>query len=350
MRSLPSLESLTRMAVLGLAFAAGSMQPATALAVPPENDNCDAAPLLAPCSKGSLEGDTSEARNDYDPTSGGCTGRAAEGRDVAYAIDLMPGQTLQLTYTAVADGSMYLVFDCGEPTFSCVQGVDATGPGEPEVLTHVSAEIARCYIVLDSFGADTGGAWTLEYTVTCPQPGACCYLGGGCELQLEADCNAGGGVYLGDGVVCEPNQCPELGACCLPWGQCQILDEGTCLIWYNAPYMGDGTACDPDPCFATGACCIPDSAQGVVCNVVAAYDCAASNGSWHGVGSDCDPNPCQGTGACCLPSGECILADVPTCEEAGGIFEGATIPCDPNPCPQVPVVPDSWGGIKRRYR
>lgn len=48
--------------------------------------------------------------------------------------------------------------------------------------------------------------------------GACCYDGGYCMVQSEADCCDAGGIYSGDDTVCDPNSCPYCGN--------SVLDEG----------------------------------------------------------------------------------------------------------------------------
>lgn len=361
-----------------------------AFADPPENDTCASAIVLDRCAPLTITGDNTEATNNYDPLEGGCTGRTAAGRDVVFAIDLDVGERILASYTTSVDGAIYLVTQCGNVMNGCLWGIDKVGPGQTEVFDFTSEKAARCYLILDSFGEDTGGTWTLQYEITCLATGACCVLGGGCSYVTEATCGLINGVYLGDDVPCMPRQCPELGACCLPWGVCQVLDEGTCLIWFNAAYMGNDVACDPDPCFAMGACCYPDSTAGTLCEVVSAYECGARNGGWSGVGTDCEPSPCQGNGACCLAGGACEVTGPLECEAAGGTFLGAELPCDPNPCPiesgaccqasgpcqiatpiacaalggeykganttcqpttcTTPVLPHTWGRIKARYR
>lgn len=45
--------------------------------------------------------------------------------------------------------------------------------------------------------------------VTPPAEGACCAADGTCTVDTEANCNAGGGTYQGDGTDCEPNPCEQ---------------------------------------------------------------------------------------------------------------------------------------------
>ncbi|MEZ4655583.1 MAG: PPC domain-containing protein [Candidatus Eisenbacteria bacterium] len=75
----------------------------------PENDRCNDNYAIDRCTGGSLEGDASTATNDY-VTAGasGCTGYSANGRDVAYRMDLNAGDVVDLVYTQLqADASFY---------------------------------------------------------------------------------------------------------------------------------------------------------------------------------------------------------------------------------------------------
>jgi hypothetical protein len=55
-------------------------------------------------------------------------------------------------------------------------------------------------------------------------------------------------------------------------------------------------------------------------------------------------------GACCFPDGHCEIIHVDFCSEAGGVTQGPCVPCDPNPCVPTPVLEQTWGAIRARYR
>lgn len=78
-----------------------------------------------------------------------------------------------------------------------------------------------------------------------------------------------------------------LGACCLGT-DCIVLDRATCDS-YGGVYQGDGTVCDPNPCIVqpTGACCV-----GAECSIQTADACQTMGGTYMGDGTICDPNPC----------------------------------------------------------
>lgn len=136
---------------------------------PPVNDLCAGA-LPIECGAISLSGSTQFATNDYTPIasgSGGCTGYAAAGKDVVYVINAGGGDSLDVSYTNVADGSIYLITDCGAPTTSCVAGADETLAGQAELLTFTFPATGVYYLIADSYGTGSGGAFTLTGTLHC---------------------------------------------------------------------------------------------------------------------------------------------------------------------------------------
>jgi hypothetical protein len=76
-----------------------------------------------------------------------------------------------------------------------------------------------------------------------PEPEACCFEDGHCEMQLPSECQ---GTPWGPGTVCQPNPCPqpEIGACCV--GElCTPTTEADC----DGEWLGAGVECEPvNPC------------------------------------------------------------------------------------------------------
>lgn len=304
---------------------------------PPANDKCEGAIALAPCSTGSLAGDNTFAINDYGLTNLPCTGFTANGKDVVYSVALNAGDTFDVTYTAVADGSIYLITNCADPVGSCVAGADDTVSGQVETFSYVAAASGTYFLIVDSFGTNTGTTWTLTYSITCPPPsGACCREDGSCAVLTAGECAQGGGVYYGDGSVCDPNPCPQppTGACCIPGVVCIVVTQSYCLA-NGGTYYGDGSTCDPDPCAPrVGACCLQNGS----CVETTLADCDQHAGSYQGDGTVCTPNPCpQPVGACCYQDGTCIPYTAEQCAQFGGVYYGDGSVCDPNPCPQPPA-------------
>jgi subtilisin-like proprotein convertase family protein len=105
-------------------------------------------------------------------------------------------------------------------------------------------------------GTYTWGA-TEDYTVNIlpPPPGGACCFGTDCTPDMfQADCEAAGGRYKGDGTTCSPiNPCS--GACCFLDGSCLVtLDLAECAA-LSGNYAGDGTTCDPNLCPQPGNDC-----------------------------------------------------------------------------------------------
>ena len=136
---------------------------------PPHNDVCANA-LDLPCGNVDLSGTTQYANNDYTPIAsglGGCTGYAALGRDVVYLIAAGAGDSVDLYYTSAADASIYILTDCSTPSTSCVAGADLTLTGASEHLVYTFPTTGGYFLILDNYGTDTGGAWTLTGTFQC---------------------------------------------------------------------------------------------------------------------------------------------------------------------------------------
>ncbi|MCC7143899.1 MAG: PPC domain-containing protein [Candidatus Eisenbacteria bacterium] len=329
---------------------------------PPPNDTCGGALPLEPCSSGNLTGDNTFAIHDYGSTSLPCTGFTAAGKDVVYSVALSAGDTFDVTYTAVADGSVYLITNCADPVGSCVIGADDTLAGQPETWSFVAAASGTYYLILDSFGTNTGSTWTLDYAISCPpQVGACCLPGplcepGPCIYTNADDCGAQGGTFQGYDTSCDPSPCGVTigGACCLADGSCEMLEPSDCDN-LGGEYLGHCILCDKVPCVATvGACCFYEEGPCgllVECQVLSSLDCSVLGGSYVGHGTTCDPSPCAApppSGACCLVTGECVCVVAGDCD---GSYQGDGTDCDPNPCPP-PVATEqrTWGGIKSIYR
>lgn len=141
-----------------------------------------------------------------------------------------------------------------------------------------------------------------------PEPEACCFEDGHCEMLLEYECGVAGGIfYAGD--VCDPNPCPQPpvpGACCIETGECFVLLEADCAA-IGGEFLGEETVCDPNPC--------PQPPVAVCC-----------------VGEDC------------------YILNEYECADMQGVFYPDWDVCDPNPCIPTPADDNSWGSIKALYR
>jgi hypothetical protein len=143
---------------------------------PPENNDCGGAEefgySIERCTAGLIEGTTAGAMNTYDLGAGNsCTGWSSAGKDVVYYMDLEAGDQVNMTYTQLLwDASFYVVTDCSN-LLTCVAGADDNyNTGGPETLAFVAPSTGRYFVILDAYSADQGDIFTLDYTITCPEP------------------------------------------------------------------------------------------------------------------------------------------------------------------------------------
>jgi hypothetical protein len=81
---------------------------------------------------------------------------------------------------------------------------DATVTGRPETTGWSCPATGTYSLILDSYGTDTGGQWTLGYEVTCPTPVRVCCVGHNCELVHEDECAAQQGRWHPEWESCGP--------------------------------------------------------------------------------------------------------------------------------------------------
>lgn len=129
---------------------------------PPANDQCAGAITIA-CGNISLSGNTFTAINNYDfqDTTLSCTEYSAGGRDVVYKLNATAGDSIWVRYQSSADASIYIVTDCAHVQDSCKAGADVNHQGQLEELRYGFPRTGTYYLILDSYGLDTYGTWTL---------------------------------------------------------------------------------------------------------------------------------------------------------------------------------------------
>lgn len=136
---------------------------------PPPNDQCAGA-IVIPCGNILLSGNTALATNDYAfvDTVNSCTGYASYGRDVVYKLNVGVGDSLWINYTNRTDGSIYLVTNCSDIDHTCVAGADDfSNPNSTEQLKYKFTTSGIYYLILDSYGANTGDLWTASGQLVC---------------------------------------------------------------------------------------------------------------------------------------------------------------------------------------
>ncbi|MCP3905826.1 MAG: hypothetical protein GY715_19550 [Planctomycetes bacterium] len=181
----------------------------------------------------------------------------------------------------------------------------------------------------------------LQQTPNCTSPGntgACC-LGATCAADTtEADCDAVSGTFLGVDAECAPGVCaPPVGACCLGC-ECFPLEQTQC-VGFGGLYAGDGVLCEAISCpvACEGACCFADGG----CTDGSENDCVASGGTYEGNDTTCAAANCPqppATGACCATDGGCSVQTSDDCGTTGGTYQGDDTDCGgancPQPCPE----------------
>jgi len=185
---------------------------------PPENDTCAGATPIEPCSAGTITGDLTWAIADYSPTNN-CTGYSANGKDVVYMLTVNAGDQVHVVYTTPSyDGSIYIVSDCADMS-SCVIGEDDP---EPETFTWTVATGGIYYLIADAYATGGGGPFTLDYSITCIIPEACCFDDGTCQMLLADNCRAQGGHPQGAGTSCDNIECEVVPIQNTTWGQIKL--------------------------------------------------------------------------------------------------------------------------------
>jgi hypothetical protein len=157
--------------------------------------------------------------------------------------------------------------------------------------------------------------------------GPCCTLGGGCIQSTKVECDALGGIYMGEGFECSQINCECLdnnqtedpvGACC---------DGSTCTPEFKSICEANnrifiGGSCTPNTCETpSGACC-----KNCDCSVTSEAVCNSQNGTYQGDGTTCVSNPCN-TGEECSctddsfqSSYDCVFDNQVTCDVSVKMF------------------------------
>ena len=137
-----------------------------------------------------VSGTTAGAHDDYRFGLGraSCTGWADVGTDVAYRVDLAPGEMLVARLQCTVDLALYLLADCSSRC--CHAGVDSALAGGSEVLAYRNATAApqSLYLVVDSIMAAVAGEFALALEVGVNiDPGGASVASGPCAPDQQPD-------------------------------------------------------------------------------------------------------------------------------------------------------------------
>jgi|GEM_PF-1542539 len=145
--------------------------------LPPPPSACDYYTQAFPGASGepvdpgtySLSGDTCDSENFVANLE--CAAYTELGLDEFYEIYLLPGAGFTATITNEADGALWVLDACEDiGNENCLGYADDTLTGEPEVVsyTNYTGSDKGVWLVVDSYGTDSCGAFTGEIVLTPP--------------------------------------------------------------------------------------------------------------------------------------------------------------------------------------
>lgn len=275
------------------------------------SDDCDTATIV-----GSVpytnQTDNSDATDGPDGQFGSCDGNVGNvGRDVWYRWTPASDCEATVSWTPLeGQDNVLIVWESfsSPPESDCIAGAFAStagmpGPNEidcqecdsatetcpdddaPEVSTFFAQAGATYYFQCGQEGAFPDAGGLSEFSITCGfTTGGCC-LGGVCTEQFQSQCDAGGGLYAGDGTDCSGG-CPG-GACCVPENPCTTAATQFDCENSGGTWFGDGVDCMDVIC--GGACCLQNSCE----NVFAESACNSLGGLYLGNGTSCETVVCN---------------------------------------------------------
>lgn len=102
--------------------------------------------------------------NDYGSSMAACTGYAELGHDVVYSLALTAGQEIDVTLAATFDSAIAVIGPddaalCDASPLECVAGADDAG--NDETLTFTADAAGTYFIIVDGYGANVQGTFTL---------------------------------------------------------------------------------------------------------------------------------------------------------------------------------------------
>ncbi|TXD37716.1 hypothetical protein FRC98_08490 [Lujinxingia vulgaris] len=130
----------------------------------PRGDICeDRVPLST---SGTITGDLSTLTNTLNLAYPSCTGFDTPGPEALFEVTLEAGERMDAVARnmegAQADLALYILEHCGDAN-SCLAGQDAFGPVD-ETLSFTAPEAGTYILVVDSYDAESAGAFELEAT------------------------------------------------------------------------------------------------------------------------------------------------------------------------------------------
>ena len=145
----------------------GEICVSNACLLPAQGESC-ANPILVDSFPYTVAGfAVDEFMNDMSLSSSSCTGYGTVGKDVVFEVALFAGQTLSASLTTPDyDGALWVTDQCGLdlPDDACLDGADADYSGGTETVSYTATADGIVYVVVDYFstGPTTG---TFDLTI-----------------------------------------------------------------------------------------------------------------------------------------------------------------------------------------
>jgi hypothetical protein len=101
----------------------------------------------------------------------GCDAYSENGLENYYEIQVPSGCYFTATVTNVKDGALWVLGNCTAPggAYTCLGYADDTFTGQAEVITYTNSTGSNqiVYLVIDSYGTATCGAYTFQFATDC---------------------------------------------------------------------------------------------------------------------------------------------------------------------------------------
>jgi|GEM_PF-4194419 len=154
---------------------------------------------------------------DIVPSGDSCDGPGAElfrFTTLVTGNDLVPGLFEFPSGQCCVDGPFFIGLEFQHSGFPG-PGRELNGPTADRCENWILTQPGSVYYDAVDLGmSHYPGYWVYgEPESTCREPGACCDRYNFCAVTTQAECEALGGSYIGDGTTCDPNPCGPGGDC-----------------------------------------------------------------------------------------------------------------------------------------
>jgi len=211
-------------------------------------------------------GDTTGSLSELGYSTGACPpesgGWGADAPEQVYAFKPAASGKHTITLTAEYDSNLYIVEDCADVDGTCLGADEQVGAGKAETVTVTLSAGDWVFIVVDGWGADVSGAYTLtvesgeppvvEDTCCDAQEGPGCSLNAACQqcvCDQDAFCCDNKWDSLCADAAQDPEKCETECGCSSCVAQCAGKSCGDNGCGGSCGTCAAGKVCNPD-----GAC------------------------------------------------------------------------------------------------